>query len=245
MKIVALNKPFPLTHFWVSEFNLCVKNTLYIVPVLTSMQRNADRFAVQSYDSVALWDPAFTRSVLGEYWVIWVWPVFYLSSTWLDSPFSCSAFCPSVLAFQSMMGKSSLYDCPLLDCQFPWFDSLFLNLVAGCPLGQLQLLGLSITLVWSLSHLMEVILCPNIPAFPPLVWHQLLGLENCLVFSNTFEPSLPLRVTLRRGMERKIESYCQFIQALKVYLNMAPPGFVRPVEFHGHFNLTNGKIQLV
>ena len=115
-----------------------------------------------------------------------------------------------------------LYDCPLLDCQLPWFDSLFFNHVAGCPLGQLQLLGLSITLVWFLSYCMKVILCLNIPVLSPF-WSGVssLGSKIVLYFQILLSPSLPVRVTLRRGMERKIEFYCQLFRPLRCF-NMAP-----------------------
>ena len=75
--------------------------------------------------------------------------------------FFCSA--SDFRVWPSYDGKSFLYDCPLMDCQLPWFDTWFIIHVASCPLGQLQLLGLSITLVWFLSYYMKVILCLNIP----------------------------------------------------------------------------------
>ena len=92
--------------------------------------------------------------------------------------FFCSA--SDFRVWPSYDGKSFLYDCPLMDCQLPWFDTWFINHVASCPLGQLQLLGLSITLVWFLSYYMNVILCLNIPGRSAL-WSGIGALGSKIV----------------------------------------------------------------
>ena len=130
----------------------------------------ARRLPISSWRSLRLALVPWARNssiVRGSCLMTWHMPfglgIFLVSNTSEPSYyfFFCSA--PDFRVWPSYDGKSFLYDCPLMDCQLPWFDTWFINHVAGCPLGQLQLLGLSITLVWFLSYYMKVILCLNIP----------------------------------------------------------------------------------
>ena len=46
-----------------------------------------------------------------------------------------------------------------------------------------------------------------------------LGSKIVLYFQILLSPSLPLRVTSKKGMEWEFKMYCQFNQAFKLYLN--------------------------
>ena len=84
---------------------------------------------------------------------------------------------------------------------------------------------------WAFSPL--VWLWPPGPerAFSPLVWFWPPGPENCLVFQITLSFSSLIRVTLRKGMEQKIEFYSQLFRPKRCF-NMAPLRLVETVIYY-------------
>ena len=78
--------------------------------------------------------------------------------------------------------------------------------------------GCQLPWVGFLSYYMKVILCLNIPG-RSVLWSGIdaLGSKIVLYFQIPSSPSLPIRVTLRRGMEQKFQFYCQLFRPLRCF----------------------------
>ena len=64
-------------------------------------------------------------------------------------------------------------------------------------------------------------------AFSPLVWHRRLGLENCLVIPNTFEPFLAHSGHLKERNGTEISILLSIVQASKGVLTWLPYGLLK------------------